>query len=102
MSHTQFALLKYPDEIVPELVSFDCVHEQPPEHVTVVTQVAAIAQGSPLGPVNPTLQVQVVSDALPLGELVFAGHLTQVVSSATVVEYVSTAQSVHTPLAFLY
>ena len=35
IDHTQFALLGYPDEIVPELVPLDGAHEQGPEHVTV-------------------------------------------------------------------
>ena len=54
----------------------------------------------------PALQVHAVTAELVLGELVFAGHTTQVDAAvaADVAEYVPTAQDVHPalPLAILY
>ena len=62
--------------------------------------------GPPLGPVNPTLQVQAMRVKLAIGELELVGHVRQVVATVapTVVEYVPAPQSVQTalPVAILY
>jgi hypothetical protein len=59
----------------------------------------------PLGPVNPTLQVQLASAVLPAGELTLAGQARQVVADVafTVCEKVLAEQAVHStePLASL-
>ena len=52
----------------------------------------------PLDPVKPVLQVQLVKDGLPVGELEFNGQVMQVevVEAPTAEEYVSSPQLVHT------
>ncbi len=52
----------------------------------------------PSGPVNPALQIQLVKAALPAGELEFDGQALHVelAEDPTAVEYVPSAQSVHT------
>jgi hypothetical protein len=95
MNHLQFALSKYPDEIVPELVSFDGVHEQPPEHVTVATQqlpVTHAIHGPPLGPLKPVLQTHTLTLELLAGADELPGHAAQLALSAT--EYLPTPQSI--------
>jgi hypothetical protein len=62
--------------------------------------------GPPSGPVNPALQVQLVSDVLVLGEVEFAGHARQVAVSVApaVPEYVPSAHAVQAalPVVILY
>ena len=72
--HRQSALLKYPDDTVPELVPVDVVHVQPPEQVRAPAQPDAAAHGPPAGPVYPVVQVQASSATLALGELELAGQ----------------------------
>jgi H2-forming N5,N10-methylenetetrahydromethanopterin dehydrogenase-like enzyme len=63
-------------------------------------------QVSPSGPENPALQVQLVTTALPAGELEFGGQSLHVelAEAPKSVEYVPVAQSVHAadPVNALY
>ena len=70
------------------------VHTALPVDVLKVPATHA-THGPPLGPVNPTLQMQDVTAVLEMGELVFAAHAKQVVrfEAASVAEYVLTGHA---------
>ena len=70
---------------MPETVPVDGWHRQPPEHVNVTGGVRVV---------HPALQVQLVTAALPAGELEFDGQAVQAADPVDAL-YFPAAHAVH-------
>jgi len=91
--------------VVRYLPALQSVHTAAPV-VVLYFPAAHAAQFPPLGPVNPTLQTQLVCAVDPAADCAFDGQFVQVLDAVapTAAEYVLAPQSVHTaaPVVVLY